>query len=54
MNALKKYVSKTLNKPLLRIKEYDGIGKNANAILLKRYVDKVNIGKNIKPLINQI
>lgn len=50
---IKKVRIENIKQTIAENKEYDGIGKNANAILLKRYVDKVNIGKNIKPLINQ-
>lgn len=50
---IKKVRIENIKQTIAKNKEYDGIGKNANAILLKRYVDKVNIGKNIKPLINQ-
>lgn len=50
---IKKVRIENIKQTIAENKEYDGIGKNANAILLKRYVDKVNLGKNIKPLINQ-
>jgi hypothetical protein len=50
---IKKVRIENIKQTIAENKEYDGIGKDANAILLKRYVDKVNLGKNIKPLINQ-
>ena len=50
---IKKVRVENIKQTIAENKEYDGIGKNANAILLKRYVDKVNLGKNIKPLITQ-
>lgn len=50
---IKKVRIENIKQTIAENKEYDGIGKNANAILLKRYVDKVNLGKNIKPLITQ-
>lgn len=52
-DRIKKVRVENIKQTIAENKEYDGIGKNANAILLKRYVDKVNLGKNIKPLINQ-
>lgn len=50
---IKKVRIENIKQTIAENKEYDGIGKNANAILLKRYIDKVNLGKNIKPLIAQ-
>ena len=50
---IKKVRIENIKQTIAENKEYDGIGKNANAILLKRYIDKVNFGKDIKPLINQ-